>query len=463
MNAETIYEDARRLEQSGDPAGAAEGYRRAIEADPGHVRALNNLGACCERLGLRAEAEAAFRRALAAGPDEAIVHYNLARLCHVDGRLAEAEAGYRRTLALREDFVNAHFNLGRLLLDRGDPAAAEAELREVVKEEPDAARGPSTLGDALRAQQRLGEALGAYRRAAELAPEEPAAAFDVAMAHEAIGGWQEAIEHYRRCIVLEPTGAAAREGLARTLEALGRHDEAVASVREWLTVAPGQPVAEHVLASLGGAAVPPRASDAYVRETFDRFAPDFDTVLASLDYRAPRLLVAAIAAAVGAARRALDVLDLGCGTGLCAPGLAPFARRLEGVDLSAAMIARARTRGVYSALHEAELTRFLADQVSSWDVLASADTLCYFGDLAPVLRAARRALRSGGILAFTLERLDGASGHALRAHGRFAHARAELEHGLADAGFEMSLAEDVLRTEGGVAVAGWIVTARAAD
>ena len=40
------------------------------------------------------------------------------------------------------------------------------------------------------------------------------------------------------------------------------------------------------------------------------------------------------------ASRSLDVLDAGCGTGLCGPLVAPYARRLVGVDLSEAMLAR---------------------------------------------------------------------------------------------------------------------------
>ena len=38
----------------------------------------------------------------------------------------------------------------------------------------------------------------------------------------------------------------------------------------------------------------------------------------------------------------LDVLDLGCGTGLCGPLLRPYARALAGVDLSPQMLERMR-------------------------------------------------------------------------------------------------------------------------
>ena len=41
-----------------------------------------------------------------------------------------------------------------------------------------------------------------------------------------------------------------------------------------------------------------------------------------------------------------DVLDAGCGTGLCGPGLRGRAGRLVGVDLSPEMLKRAAGRGV---------------------------------------------------------------------------------------------------------------------
>src|SRR6185436_7192776 len=110
------------------------------------------------------------------------------------------------------------------------------------------------------------------------------------------------------------------------------------------------------LAAFGVQATPPRASDGYVKETFDRFAADFDATLVRLDYRAPQLVRGALELECGEPRGDLDVLDLGCGTGLCGPLIRPWASRLEGVDLSRAMLERASRRGGYDALHEAELT-----------------------------------------------------------------------------------------------------------
>lgn len=461
--SDSLFEQAKALQRAGDFGAAALAYGRAIEADPADFRSHHNLAVTLQELERVEEAERAYEAALAANPDSAWTHYNLARLRHLAGRADEAEPGYRRALALEPELAEAHFNLGRLLLERGDASDAEAALRVLAERDPNDASVQSYLGDSLFAQARLHEALEAYRRTRALQPANPAAAFDEGKALEFLNRVDEAVACYRRAAELDPASTSAREALARALADAGRREEAVASVNEWLAREPGNATARHVLASLGGAETPERASDDYVRETFDRFAGDFDQTLARLGYRAPALLVAALALAVGEPKCDLDVLDAGCGTGLCGPLVRPWARRLEGVDLSARMLEQARRRGGYDALHEAELGAFLAAHERTWDAIVSADTLCYFGTLDDVLAAAACALRPGGRLLFTLERHDGSGDSHLGPHGRYAHAPTYVTGALTRAGFEYTLGRGILRHEGGRAVEGLIVTARLAS
>src|SRR6202012_4267420 len=102
----------------------------------------------------------------------------------------------------------------------------------------------------------------------------------------------------------------------------------------------------------------------------------------------------------------LEVLDAGCGTGLLGPLVRDCAQRLEGVDLSAAMIAMARQKNVYDALHESDLVAFMAEQPQAFDAVLSAATLIHFGDLHPVFAAAASALRDDGGFIFTLSPTD---------------------------------------------------------
>jgi predicted TPR repeat methyltransferase len=156
------------------------------------------------------------------------------------------------------------------------------------------------------------------------------------------------------------------------------------------------------------------------------------------------------------------VLDAGCGTGLCGPLLAPFARRLVGVDLSAGMLEHARAKNVYDGLHQAELTAFIAGHPQAFDIIVSADTLVYFGALEDTFAVAVQALRPHGILVFTLEEWvtdDPAATYCIRPHGRYNHAAGYVERLLAAHALDVHIDRGELRMESGLPVAGLIVRA----
>jgi predicted TPR repeat methyltransferase len=156
----------------------------------------------------------------------------------------------------------------------------------------------------------------------------------------------------------------------------------------------------------------------------------------------------------------LDVLDAGCGTGLCGAIVAPFARRLVGVDLSEGMLAQARHKNLYQDLVKAELTDFLRGRNDAFDLIVSADTLVYFGDLRQVVPALAKALRPEGMVVFTLEHAGGSEAdidYRLEPHGRYSHSRAYVEGLLASAGLRSTIVPAELRMEAGVPVAGLVV------
>ena len=168
-----------------------------------------------------------------------------------------------------------------------------------------------------------------------------------------------------------------------------------------------------------------------------------------------------LAEILGPPQCALDVLDAGCGTGLCAPLLKPYARSLADVDLSGGMLAKALSRAIYDQLVESEISRLLDERAAQFDVIASADTLCYFGDLASVVQAARTALRPQGWLAFTLERADDVDAYRIQS-ARPLQSRTRVRDGdPGGARFEHVFIESAsLRLELGKPVGGWVVRAR---
>jgi predicted TPR repeat methyltransferase len=260
---------------------------------------------------------------------------------------------------------------------------------------------------------------------------------------------------------LRPKHRDARRLLALAHCMIGEVDQAAKLLEEWLNDEPGDPIAAHMLAAATGRHVPPRASDAFVVSTFDDFAANFEAKLESLSYRAPALVADTLADAGLGPDGRLVILDAGCGTGLCGPLLRPYASRLVGVDLSGGMLEHARRKDIYTDLARAELTEFLRTQPQAFDVIVSADTLVYFGDLRPFCTAAAGALRRSGLLVFTVEHAAArdAADFRLELHGRYSHSDEYVHRVLEEAGLSAHTRRANLRTEAGEPVAGLVVRA----
>ncbi|HTJ97457.1 MAG TPA: methyltransferase, partial [Rhodocyclaceae bacterium] len=245
---------------------------------------------------------------------------------------------------------------------------------------------------------------------------------------------------------------------------LGNIDQAAAAYLQWLEAEPDNPRARHMYAACLGGQGPTRASDGYLEQTFDAYADSFDNrLISSLGYRGPQMIAQAMQDIVPANKQ-LTILDGGCGTGLCGPSLAPYAKHLSGVDLSAKMLSKARGLGCYDALDKAELTDHLLAHPGSYDLIAMADTIIYFGDTNALFGATKQALRPGGVVVFTIETLSAAPevAYQINPSGRYSHAIDHISTVLTQHGFAVeSRYKDTLRTEFGHPVPGMVIAARA--
>lgn len=389
---------------------------------------------------------------------------------HKGGRFAEAEAGYRRVLRRRPNDADALNFLGMMRVQTGDVGEGLELLRRSVKSQPRNPHAWINLGNALMASGGLEEASQAFTTATELAPTMAEAWYNRGIAARHLKRGEEALKCLEKAVELGPGYGAAYDALARLLYRAGRIPEATEVYRKWLELEPDNPQARHMLAACTGENVPQRAGDDYLTEMFDAFADTFDENLQELGYRAPDLIAAAVTTQLNAgvgpsqsARGGLDIVDAGCGTGWCGPLFKPLARTLVGVDISPGMVEKARARGAYDELIVAELSTFMRERPASADLIVSADTLVYFGALEEPVAAAHACLRPGGMLAFTLERLepsDGAPPYRIEPHGRYCHQESYVRSVLDEAGFEVvSIGGDTLRKEAGQPVAGHVVVA----
>jgi predicted TPR repeat methyltransferase len=439
----------------------------AQEPSPAEVTVEEALALAIElhRGGELDNAEQVYRRILEACPDNPNAIHYLGTLLHHRG---DSEAGLelvRKALAIAPDYIDAHNSLGNILDAQHRTEESAAAYRRAIEIDPRFVPAYNNLGLALKKLRRYEEALEVLRKGIELDPENGPTHYNAAGVLSRLDRKEEAIEEYRKAVELAPGIRHGYSRLAGELRRAGRLDEAISVLRLLLEREPDSPYAKHFLAAFTGSDVPPRASDGYVRETFDVFSDSFDKLLMEkLDYRGPALMRAAVAEAFGTPQGRLDVLDAGCGTGLSGPELRPYAARLVGVDLSTRMLSRAVDRKVYDVLAHGDLVRFMREHPAEFDLIIISDTLVYFGDLTEAVQASFAALRSGGALVFSLEHSQqdvGQRGYRLEISGRYTHGEDYVRGVVGACGFAAhTVQHEILRREGKEWVAGLVVSAR---
>lgn len=380
------------------------------------------------------------------------------------GALAQAEASFEASLQLLPDRPSTLTNLGAVKLGLGRPAQAVPLLEKACELEPANAQSWGYLGKALGQLQRKPEALNCLEQAARLEPGNAQLWLHCFEAQLELRQLPQALASLDQALALQPGHAAAWGNRGLLLKELGRMQEAAGCFEKAIAAGGDAELLRYYLAGLPGRAndgpapaAPPRT---YVEGLFNSYADDFQTHLVNnLKYQGHEQLVSRLQAPPAeTARQYASALDMGCGTGLVGVCIRPQVAYLEGLDLSAVMVARARQSGVYDALFHDDLLGHLKTTPQRYDLVMAADVFIYVGELAAVFAAVHRVLMPGGQFCFTVElAAPGQVGGATRAQDtgvrlmpnlRYTHSEAYIRQLAGQSGFAVECIEQhALRQE----------------
>ena len=398
---------------------------------------------------------------------------------HRAGRLQEATAIYREVLALDSRNPDALHLLGVIAHQTGNHQQAVEYISLAIEHtNQPPSRMPSNpvaynnLGEAYRALGRAQEAMDCYEQALFLRPDYAEAQYHTGLVLEDLGRAEEAIGRYRKALAAKPDLVWAHYNLGTALKARGKLDEAALCFQQVVRLEPDNDLAQYQLSSLTGRN-PKRAPSGYVARLFDDHAPKFDEhLLQELQYAVPEILVFRARQYASSPEEKWNVLDLGCGTGLLGLAIAPYARHLVGVDLSAKMLARARDRNLYHRLDQMDLLSMMKLEArSSYDAIVAADVFVYLGDLEDIIRETTRLLRPNGLVAFSVEAIerlpseeasdDVPTDYHLNQTGRYVHSSSYLRRLASEYGFAtVDISPIQIRLEKGGPVHGWLAILR---
>ena len=431
MNTQNAFEFAFELHLKGDLVEAENIYRNLLSQDPLNTEARHYLGVLLHQKGDTQAGLPLILSALESDTGSAYRYNDLGNIYTVLGELSNAAAAFRLSLDLNVKDSNVWNNLGSVLHRQKNINAAENAYRSALTYDNHFVPALNNLA-ALLAENGCIEESSWYECLAYIQP-----------------------PHTEKSLIR----------LGSAYYRLNRLGEAAECYRTWLKTDPDNAFARHHLAACTGEAVPHKASNSYLKIVFNSTADRFDkNLVEQLLYRGPEIIADLLKGHL-VNDNTLDVLDGGCGTGLCAPVLAPYAKSLTGVDISSGMLGKANTKGFYNALVEMELAAYLINQQQVFDLICLADTLVYFGDLTELFRIVRRALRPRGMFVFTVEcaaESKQAVGYQLNPSGRYAHSDRYVSECLEKHHFSIKQVEEVnIRMEIGQPTPGLGILAQA--
>ena len=492
------FQFATALLQKGRVQEAVSIYQSVLNVREDHHQALHYLGLAKYQLGEKKEAIELIDKALVSMPDYIDAHNNLGNILRIEREFTKAKEHYRAALSLdnqhhqalnnlggiyklEKDYEQAldcyqkalavdntnpdyHLNAGTIQQSLNDWEGALQSFEKTVALNPEGALGHERLGQTLDAMGEYDKAIASFERALQLDSSQARSHTSQGDALASKGLLEDAVLAYRKAIKCDSKFIQAYSNLAVVLGNLSRLDECREIVEQWVAFDGDNPMAQHSLASLGMTSTPDRASNDYVEKLFDSASGKFDKTLGGLEYKAPQLLTQALKA-IGAIseENKKRILDAGCGTGLCGPLLEPYKNYLIGVDLSDGMLDQARKMDCYDELVHTELTGFMQKAEDNYDLIISADTLIYFGELQAAIDAASKLQSPGAWLAFTVEKHPDGSNTAdyqINTNGRYSHSTDYVKSVCEKGGYRVEKFDPITpRMEGGKPVPGALILA----
>jgi len=354
---------------------------------------------------------------------------------HEAGRFDEAEKQFLASLALVPGRASTLVNLGATRLKLAKPEQALEVLEQALAQDADAADALKHRAAALNMLGQHEAALADWTRVLRAQPNDAKAWLLHGETLQHLERHDEAMTSYDAALASDPALGEAWSRRGALLKDAGRLEEAALCFQRAIDHGDDPELNRYFLAAVNGKEQPASPPLRYVQFLFDGYAEKFDEHLVQvLNYQAHRVLLDQLAAL---GRKFGRALDLGCGTGLCGPLIKPMAQRLDGVDLSANMLAKAEALDVYGRLVHDDLAGYLGATHHRYDLVVSADVFIYVGELEATFDGVARVIEPGGVFCFSVELAPDDQDFVLRPSQRYAHSERYLRALALRHGFEI--------------------------
>ena len=406
---------------------AAELLQNLLQNHPSYTAAYNNLGTIYYAQGQLDAAIVQYQKAVALQDNYLDAYYNLGLALSKNNQIEAAIDTFQKILQMASNHVPARYHLASIFMQQQKTSAAIEEFLRIESEHPHHFETQCNLGHCLLTQGKLTEAKKHYQQALELKPGDSQILFNMGVIHMEQGLVDQAIQFYQRVLQVSPDLFAAHHNIAIAYLAKQHVGYALHHFKEGLRLQPNNAALQYTVTSLSENQRLLQAPTEYIQSLFDAYADHYDVhLLGALEYQMPKLFLEKLRHFVSQEKK-YQILDLGCGTGLCGEICHGFAKKIIGIDVSEKMLAMARSKNIYDDVIIADMTTYLTLNSTTFDIILAGDVLVYTGALEALFESLSQALIPGGLFIFNTE-ITESKDFKMNQSGRFSHNKSYIDN-----------------------------------
>ncbi|OGT36910.1 MAG: hypothetical protein A3F11_09025 [Gammaproteobacteria bacterium RIFCSPHIGHO2_12_FULL_37_14] len=401
--------------------------KKILHQHPTFSAAYNNLGTIYFIQEKWQEAISSFQSAIAIQANYIDAYYNLALVYIKINQRVDAIRICEAILELAPQHVGAHFQLACVFMQQDKYQVAIEHLSIIAQSHTSHFETKTNLATCLFKLGKLNEAKFCYLEALSLSSSDTQIFFNLGVIEAQLGHMQVAMDYYEQAIKIDPNFFEAHYNLGVLLLRAKGPDAALICFHEALRIQPTNTIVQHLIDVLTPEKHLSTLPADFVSSLFDSYADHYDVHLTNiLQYELPQRIYQWIVELTGKAYQEWNILDLGCGTGLCGKLFKTNTNYLIGVDLSKKMLAIAAEKSMYDELILSDVLSFLSEQHHSYDLIIAGDVLGYLGDLSMLFSGVLRALKFAGLFVFSAE-ISEQEGYHVTSFGRFVYSKQYLD------------------------------------
>ena len=454
----------------GDKKTAKNLYKKALLINPSSTTALLNLSTIYYEVKKYEKAVYCANKVLELNANNFSALLNLGNSYYANKEYKEALSFYEKLYELNPKSYNAIANIANTCYNLGQFIRAIEFAKIAIDMRPNSVEPYIVAGNAYAELLKKDDAAILLKKASTIAPNSEWVCNSIANLFMKMGNYKQGLHYAWRLFFLKNYQASSDDHINFGYFLYEAHDEnhhdlVKNYIELWKNHFPDNPIVHHLCSALSNTQDVITSDLSYIKSLFDGFAYSFDNILTELGYSVPETIAEYLKNNLKTKLfKKQQILDIGCGTGLCTEELKKYFPNEEyyGVDISEKMLSEAGKKSIYKELYADDILTFLKETTSTYNVIVAGDVLTYMGDLKPLTRLLTKTININGYFCFSISKNTiNKNEYHLTPSGRFVHNISYVMRQLKHCGFEVvKIEEKVLRKEGGKDVLGYVVLAR---